>query len=257
VDAFFAKVTAFMEETDWVQAYFAFGCSLLHRLLSFADVLFIGVLPDMSGVNPANQLMGSNGKPTALGQKYLNPWTSERPRPRAARLLWVFGHGLPYTRPTHFFTPMYFWPTFFHTFLFVCRELLDIGILLVQLRALIVMVLNIQFSFPLHQLQWCFIEFAMSLRSYELDVLNFRKAQAVTLFGDVLKLAMQYDAMHREYTQCTVFSMRQVSQTRREASLDPWFHQIQWNSWFRERRISFRNARHRDMEYFPPQCFGN
>jgi len=56
VNAFFDTVIGFMESTDWVAAYFAFG-----------------IMHDMNNVSPLNQLMASSGKPTALGQKYLNP----------------------------------------------------------------------------------------------------------------------------------------------------------------------------------------
>lgn len=53
---FFTTVTTWMEQTSYVHAYFAFG-----------------VMHDMQGVNEHNQLMADNGKPTALGQYYLNP----------------------------------------------------------------------------------------------------------------------------------------------------------------------------------------
>jgi len=55
VNNFMDTVTAFMDKTDWVQKYFAFG-----------------VQHNMVGVNSLNQLMAGNGQPTALGQKYIN-----------------------------------------------------------------------------------------------------------------------------------------------------------------------------------------
>ncbi|KAI4524165.1 fungal hydrophobin [Schizophyllum commune Loenen D] len=53
--AFKAAVTPFLENTDWVLGYFPFG--FMH---------------DMVNVNYDNQLMGSDGKPTALGASYIN-----------------------------------------------------------------------------------------------------------------------------------------------------------------------------------------
>ncbi|KIK08407.1 glycoside hydrolase family 128 protein [Laccaria amethystina LaAM-08-1] len=55
VTNFMDTVTGFMDSTSWVKKYFAFG--LQH---------------DMVGVNPANQLLASNGYPTALGKDYIN-----------------------------------------------------------------------------------------------------------------------------------------------------------------------------------------
>jgi mono/diheme cytochrome c family protein len=54
VENFMNTVTAYMDNTPWVTAYFAFG-----------------VMHDMVGVNPLNQLMAPNGGPTALGWNYL------------------------------------------------------------------------------------------------------------------------------------------------------------------------------------------
>jgi len=54
-DAFWKTVVEFMESTEWVAAYFGFG-----------------VMQDMQGVNTDNQLMTSAGKPTALGEQYIN-----------------------------------------------------------------------------------------------------------------------------------------------------------------------------------------
>ncbi|KDQ64748.1 glycoside hydrolase family 128 protein [Jaapia argillacea MUCL 33604] len=54
VDAFMTQATDFMNGQDWVHAYFWFG-----------------VMHDMSGVNPDNQLMQGNGQPNALGYQYL------------------------------------------------------------------------------------------------------------------------------------------------------------------------------------------
>jgi len=56
VEAFMSEAVAFMEATDWVTAYFAFG-----------------VMKDMQGVNTLNQLMTQSGEPTSLGFQYLNP----------------------------------------------------------------------------------------------------------------------------------------------------------------------------------------
>jgi len=56
VKNFMTTVVNFMEETDWIPMYFAFGVST-----------------DMRGVNPLDQLMNSNGQPTALGKMYINP----------------------------------------------------------------------------------------------------------------------------------------------------------------------------------------
>jgi hypothetical protein len=54
-DNFMEAVTQFCRDTDWVANYFAFG-----------------VMTDMQGVNPDNQLMNDNGQPTALGYRYIN-----------------------------------------------------------------------------------------------------------------------------------------------------------------------------------------
>jgi len=52
---FMKTVKSFMDNTDWVAHYFAFGA-----------------LSDMGNVNPANQLLGGNGYPTQLGQLYIS-----------------------------------------------------------------------------------------------------------------------------------------------------------------------------------------
>jgi hypothetical protein len=52
---FMGKVQAFMDQTPYIIGYSAFG-----------------VMHDMYNVNPADQLLGSNGQPTALGQFYIN-----------------------------------------------------------------------------------------------------------------------------------------------------------------------------------------
>ncbi|KIM45991.1 glycoside hydrolase family 128 protein [Hebeloma cylindrosporum] len=54
VNNFMNTVTAWMDSTGYVERYFAFG-----------------IMHDMVGVNPLNQLMASNGQPTALGWNYL------------------------------------------------------------------------------------------------------------------------------------------------------------------------------------------
>jgi hypothetical protein len=54
-DAFWKTVVDWMESTSYVTAYFGFG-----------------IMTNMQGVNTDNQLMTSSGKPTALGQKYLD-----------------------------------------------------------------------------------------------------------------------------------------------------------------------------------------
>jgi len=54
-NAFWKSVVEFMESTEWVTAYFGFG-----------------IMTNMQGVNTDNQLMTSAGKPTALGQKYID-----------------------------------------------------------------------------------------------------------------------------------------------------------------------------------------
>jgi len=51
---FMRKVTAFMDNTPWVENYFAFGA-----------------MHDMFNVNPANQLLAGNGHPTDLGRIYI------------------------------------------------------------------------------------------------------------------------------------------------------------------------------------------
>jgi len=53
VFAFASQVTAFMDSTDWVEAYFPFG-----------------VMHQMQGVNEDNQLMASSGSPTDLAKVY-------------------------------------------------------------------------------------------------------------------------------------------------------------------------------------------
>ncbi|KAF9521061.1 glycoside hydrolase family 128 protein [Hydnum rufescens UP504] len=52
---FMTQVTQWMNEQNWIEAYFAFG--LLH---------------DMWNVNYANQLMKSDGSPSSLGHYYIN-----------------------------------------------------------------------------------------------------------------------------------------------------------------------------------------
>lgn len=54
VNEFMDTVTGFFDNTPWVKAYFAFGA-----------------MHDMFNVNPDNQLMGGDGKPNALGRKYI------------------------------------------------------------------------------------------------------------------------------------------------------------------------------------------
>ncbi|KAF4602241.1 hypothetical protein EYR40_005446 [Pleurotus pulmonarius] len=54
VNEFMDTVTSFFDNTPWVKAYFAFGA-----------------MHDMYNVNPDNQLMGSDGRPNALGKKYI------------------------------------------------------------------------------------------------------------------------------------------------------------------------------------------
>jgi O-glycosyl hydrolase len=54
VQNFMSTVTAWMDSTPYIAKYFAFG-----------------VMVNMQGVNPLNQLMGANGQPTALGWSYL------------------------------------------------------------------------------------------------------------------------------------------------------------------------------------------
>jgi len=53
--SFMTSVTSWMDQTSWVEAYFAFG--LLH---------------DMWNVNYDNQLMASDGSPTDLGKLFIN-----------------------------------------------------------------------------------------------------------------------------------------------------------------------------------------
>ncbi|PPQ77341.1 hypothetical protein CVT25_010923 [Psilocybe cyanescens] len=55
VQDFMDTVTSWMDSTSYVKGYMAFG-----------------VMHDMSGVNPLNQLMAGNGLPTPLGYDYLN-----------------------------------------------------------------------------------------------------------------------------------------------------------------------------------------
>lgn len=52
---FMGKVQSFMDNTPWIEAYFAFG-----------------VMYDMFNVDPANQLLGGNGQPNSLGYYYIN-----------------------------------------------------------------------------------------------------------------------------------------------------------------------------------------
>lgn len=54
VFSFMSTVTSWMDSTPYVEKYFAFGA-----------------MHDMYNVNPDNQLLGSNGKPTALGNLYI------------------------------------------------------------------------------------------------------------------------------------------------------------------------------------------
>jgi hypothetical protein len=45
---------------------------LRHLILGLTDEIDLGVMHDMVGVNPNNQLMASNGQPTDLGYDYLS-----------------------------------------------------------------------------------------------------------------------------------------------------------------------------------------
>ncbi|TFY69444.1 hypothetical protein EVG20_g3148, partial [Dentipellis fragilis] len=54
IQTFMTQVTAWMDSTPWIGAYFYFG-----------------IMHDMQGVNTANQLMASNGQPTELGKLYI------------------------------------------------------------------------------------------------------------------------------------------------------------------------------------------
>ncbi|KAF8076205.1 glycosyl hydrolase catalytic core-domain-containing protein [Lyophyllum atratum] len=52
---FMSKTKKFMDETPWLKHYFAFGA-----------------MYDMGNVNPLNQLLGNDGRPTDLGYMYIN-----------------------------------------------------------------------------------------------------------------------------------------------------------------------------------------
>jgi len=56
VQKFAKTIVQFAKDTDWFVAFFPFG--LMHN---------------MQGVNPANQLMDSNGQPNDLWRIYTNP----------------------------------------------------------------------------------------------------------------------------------------------------------------------------------------
>jgi hypothetical protein len=66
-------VTAWMDSTWYVEAYFAFGklpaILWIWTWLNFSTPQ--GVTHNMVGVNPLDQLMASNGQPTELGWNYL------------------------------------------------------------------------------------------------------------------------------------------------------------------------------------------
>jgi hypothetical protein len=55
VQTFYSTVQAWMDSTDYVEKYFAFG-----------------IMHDMQGVNTLDQLMAASGLPTALGYQYIN-----------------------------------------------------------------------------------------------------------------------------------------------------------------------------------------
>lgn len=66
-------VTEFMDNSPMVEMYFAFGMLVLFLIfLSISSFPTLGFMTDMAGVNPENQLMGSNDQPTALGKLYLS-----------------------------------------------------------------------------------------------------------------------------------------------------------------------------------------
>lgn len=70
---FMRKVTAFMDGASFVQEYFAFGeclCIWYVFFLSFSRNP-VGAMHDMFNVNPDNQLLGGDGKPTDLGRLYI------------------------------------------------------------------------------------------------------------------------------------------------------------------------------------------
>lgn len=54
VNSFFSTVLNWMDNTPWVEQYFAFG-----------------IMTNMQGVSATNQLMTSSGEPTALGYQYI------------------------------------------------------------------------------------------------------------------------------------------------------------------------------------------
>ncbi|OCH88308.1 hypothetical protein OBBRIDRAFT_813714 [Obba rivulosa] len=55
ISTFYSTVNKWMDETDYVKAYFAFG-----------------IMTNMQGVNQLDSLMGSDGQPTSLGWQYIN-----------------------------------------------------------------------------------------------------------------------------------------------------------------------------------------
>jgi len=55
VNSFYSQMLAWFQETPWIEQYFAFG-----------------LMTDMQGVSTCNQLMNSDGTPTALGSMVIN-----------------------------------------------------------------------------------------------------------------------------------------------------------------------------------------
>jgi hypothetical protein len=74
VTNFMTTVTQFMDNTDWVAAYFAFGMCMISQLFVFCWLLTStsGVMRDMQGVNDLDRLMNDDGTPTSLGTQYIN-----------------------------------------------------------------------------------------------------------------------------------------------------------------------------------------
>lgn len=70
--SFMETTKTWMEETDWIAAYFAFGEILSVVCLLHQSNFLKGVMIDMSGVNDLDRLMADDGTPTDLGYYYIN-----------------------------------------------------------------------------------------------------------------------------------------------------------------------------------------
>ena len=75
IQNFYKVAIDYLEKTDYVVSYFAFGeylTAFRDPETSLLNEISTGTLPGTGNVNPLNHMMGPDGKPNALGRKYIN-----------------------------------------------------------------------------------------------------------------------------------------------------------------------------------------